>query len=93
KLYAGRTRVNIDYNRFDYVFVYLRLLEEMNRRCFDLPEANVGDPEWENERRIWCNIFAREVYGRFRDYYEQRPQELEYLKSLAPQAFEQETAC
>jgi len=32
KVYAGDTKINIDYNRFDYSLVYIRFLEELQYR-------------------------------------------------------------
>ena len=39
KVWAGTTKINLDYNRFDYTLVYLRLLEELHHRRIRLPGA------------------------------------------------------
>lgn len=52
KLYAGKTKVNIDYNRFDYSLVYIRLLEELQYRRFKLQSVDVDDPQWEKPRKF-----------------------------------------
>lgn len=44
KLYAAKTKVNVDYNRFDYSLVYIRLLEELQYLLFRIQSADVDDP-------------------------------------------------
>ena len=82
KLYAGRTRVNIDYNRFDYSLVYIRLLEELQYRRFKLQNVDVDDPQWQETAQIHRNMFASDVYETHRNFYDAHPDELSRLNSL-----------
>ena len=82
KLYSGKTMVNIDYNRFDYALVYLRLIEELHRRRFDLPDTPVDAPNWEEEAHIWRNVFAQKVYNEHSEFYENNPEALARLEAL-----------
>lgn len=88
KLSDGRTVVNLDYNRFDYILAMERLAEELSRRQFDLPEANVGDTNWQAEAQFWRRYFIAEVYQRFAAYYNRHPDEYARLQRIAP-GFEQ----
>nr|WP_253282012.1 hypothetical protein [Arcanobacterium phocae] len=82
KLYAGRKKINIDYNRFDYSLVYLRLLEELQHRRFDLLSCAIDDPEWDEKAQIWRNGFAEDIYNEHQEFYANNPQALAYLNSL-----------
>lgn len=82
KLYAGGTKVNIDYNRFDYSLVYIRLLEELQYRRFKLQNVEVNDPDWEATAQAHRNLFATDVYKAHRSFYDAHPAELDRLESL-----------
>src|SRR5699024_5429500 len=82
KLYAGKTKVNIDYNRFDYSLVYIRLLEELQYRRFKLQNIDVNDPQWEETAQVHRNMFASDVYENHRGFYEAHPDELARLNTL-----------
>ena len=82
KLYAGKTKVNIDYNRFDYSLVYIRLLEELQYRRFKLQSIDVDDPQWEDTAQIHRNMFASDVYENHRGFYDAHPDELARLNGL-----------
>ncbi|USR79361.1 hypothetical protein [Arcanobacterium pinnipediorum] len=82
KLYAGRKMVNIDYNRFDYSLVYLRLLEELQHRRFELLRCPIDDPECEENAQITRNGFAERIYAEHKEFYANNPQALAYLNSL-----------
>ncbi|MDN5913308.1 MAG: hypothetical protein L0H71_11675, partial [Yaniella sp.] len=82
KLYAGKTKVNIDYNRFDYSLVYIRLLEELQYRRFKLQNIDVDDPQWEDTAQIHRNMFASDVYENHRGFYDAHPDELARLNGL-----------
>ncbi|NWN88770.1 MAG: hypothetical protein HLX51_09565 [Micrococcaceae bacterium] len=82
KLYAGDTKVNVDYNRFDYSLVYIQLLEELQHRRFKIQAVNVDDPEWEDTAQVHRNMFASDVYENHQAFYEAHPQELERLQRL-----------
>ena len=82
KLYAGKTKVNIDYNRFDYSLVYIRLLEELQYRRFKLQNIDVNDPQWEETAQNHRSMFASDVYENHRGFYDAHPDELARLKGL-----------
>jgi hypothetical protein len=82
KLYAGGTKVNIDYNRFDYSLVYIRLLEELQYRRFRLQNVEVTDPEWEATAQAHRNLLATKVYEAHREFYDSQPAEYARLESL-----------
>lgn len=82
KLYAGQTMVNIDYNRFDYVLVSLRLLEELHSRRFKLQDTDIDDPAWENVAQTHRNMFASDAYENHREFYDSHPDELQRLNTL-----------
>ncbi|SDU78535.1 hypothetical protein SAMN04489737_0512 [Arcanobacterium phocae] len=82
KLYAGRKKINIDYNRFDYSLVYLRLLEELQHRRFELLRCPIDDPEWDENAQITRNGFAERIYTEHQEFYANNPQALAYLNSL-----------
>ena len=82
KLYAGNTKVNIDYNRFDYSLVYIRLLEELQYRRFRLQNVGIHEPHWEDTAQIHRNMFAAKVYSDHQDFYDSRPNELQRLHTL-----------
>lgn len=89
KLYAGKTKVNIDYNRFDYSLVYIRLLEELQYRRFKLQNVDVDDPKWEETAQNHRNMFASDLYENHRNFYDPHPDELARLNSLvqAPRSY------
>ena len=82
KVYAGGTKVNIDYNRFDYSLVYIRLLEELRYRRFKLQNVEVHDPDWEATAQAHRNLFATKVYEAHRAFYDSQPTEYARLESL-----------
>ena len=82
KLYAGGTNINIDYNRFDYSLVYIRLLEELQYRRFKLQKVEVNDPDWEATAQAHRNLFATDVYEAHRAFYDSNPAEFARLESL-----------
>ena len=82
KLYAGKTKVNIDYNRFDYSLVYIRLLEELQYRRFKLQNIDVNDPQWEETAQNHRSMFASDVYENHRGFYDAHPDELARLNGL-----------
>lgn len=89
KLYAGKTKVNIDYNRFDYSLVYIRLLEELQYRRFKLQKIDVNDPQWEETAQNHRNMFASDLYENHRRFYDAHPAEVARLNSLvqAPSSY------
>ena len=84
KIRAGKTKINIGYDRFDYALFYLRLLEELHHRHIHLPEANITDPNWDEEAQIWRNILAEEAWVDHRDFYDTHPEQLARLNALIP---------
>lgn len=82
KLYAAGTLVNIDYNRFDYSLVYIRLLEELQYRRFRLQNVAIDDPLWEDAAQAHRNMFAADVYRNHQAFYDARPDQLDRLHSL-----------
>lgn len=89
KLYAGDTMINIDYNRFDYSLVFIRLLEELQYRRFRLQRIDIDDPEWEDTAQAHRNMLAADVYANHRAFYDAHPEELDRLQALAqpPQTY------
>ena len=84
KIRAGKTKINIGYDRFDYALFYLRLLEELHHRHIHLPEANITDPNWDEEAQIWRNGLAEDVWVDHRDFYDTHPEQLARLNALIP---------
>jgi len=84
KIRAGKTKINIGYDRFDYALFYLRLLEELHHRHIHLPETNITDPNWDEEAQIWRNILAEEAWVDHRDFYDTHPEQLARLNALIP---------
>lgn len=82
KLYAGQTRVNIDYHRFDYSLVSFRLLEELQHRRFTLQGVDVDDANWADTAQVHRNMFAADVYDNHRAFYDAHPEERERLNAL-----------
>lgn len=82
KLYTGRRLVNLDYNRFDYSLAYIRMLEELTRRRFDLPEAKTNDPNYEKECHEWKGVFLQKLQAAHGKFYNQHPEELTKLQKL-----------
>ena len=82
KLYVGTTKVNIDYNRFDYSLVFIRLLEELQQRRFQLQDVEIDDPGWEDAAQGFRNLFASEAYRNHAAFYENHPDELARLHAL-----------
>lgn len=89
KLYAGDTMINIDYHRFDYSLVFIRLLEELQYRRFRLQRIDVDDPEWDDTAQAHRNMLAADVYANHRAFYDAHPEELDRLQALAqpPQSY------
>ena len=82
KLYANGTKVNIDYNRFDYSLVYIRLLEELQYRRFKLQKVEINDPDWEVAAQIHRQMLATKVYESHQAFYDANPAEFARLESL-----------
>ena len=74
--------VNIDYNRFDYSLVFIRLLEELQVRRFRLQNVDIDDPQWEDTAQAHRNMFASDVFENHRAFYETHPEELDKLQAL-----------
>ncbi|AOG28154.1 hypothetical protein [Cutibacterium avidum] len=81
-IWAGKTKINIGYDRFDYALFYIRLVEELHHRKFRLPRADITDPNWEKEAQTWRNVFSAEVWLDHRDFYDTHPQHLAHLNAL-----------
>ena len=84
KIWAGKTKINIDYHRYDYALVHLRLAEELHHRRIRLPQADINDPNWDEEAQIWRNILAAYAYREHRDFYNANPEQLARLNALTP---------
>lgn len=84
KIRAGKTKINIDYHRYNYALFYLRLLEELHHRHIQLPKANITDPNWDEQAQIWRNILAADAYREHRDFYNTNPEQLAHLNALTP---------
>lgn len=82
KLYAGGTLVNLDYNRFDYSLAYIRLLEELQYRRFQLRNIDIDDPAWEDEAQGFRKALATQTYRNHRAFYDAHLEELDRLNAL-----------
>ena len=82
KLYADATKINIDYNRFDYSLVCIRLLEELQHRRFKLQDVEVDDPGWDDAAQGFRNLFASQAYRNHQAFYDSHPEELDRLQAL-----------
>lgn len=83
RLYAGRMRVRMFYHYYDYILANIRILEEMQKRRFELPDNVMpGDANWDEEAQIWRNIFAKDAFDDHYKYFLSHPKELAYLNSL-----------
>ncbi|HEY4576941.1 MAG TPA: hypothetical protein VIG67_03715 [Yaniella sp.] len=83
KLYSRGTLVNLDYNRFDYSLAYIRLLEELQYRRFQLRNIDIDDPAWEDEAQGFRNALSTRLYRNHRAFYDANPAELDRLITLA----------
>lgn len=82
KVWAGKTKINIGYDRFDYALFHIRLLEELHHRKLRLPDADITDPNWENHAQTWRNVLAADAWLDHRDFYDTHPQHLAQLNTL-----------
>ena len=82
KLYVGKRLVNIDYNRFDYALVYIRLLEELQYRKFQLEKVMPDDPAWEDKAQRRRNVLGADVYDDHQDFFDSHPDALARLNEL-----------
>ncbi|MFD6814434.1 hypothetical protein [Enteractinococcus coprophilus] len=82
KVYGGDTKINIDYNRFDYTLVYIRLLEELQYRRIKVKNLDIDDPEWEGTAQAFRNSLARHAYQNHQTFYDAHPEELDRLQAL-----------
>lgn len=85
KLYTNKTMINICYQRFDYTLVFIRMLEELSKRRFNLPEAKITDLNWEEICQRRKNYLIQKILREQKDYYDQHPDELAYLQNLVNQ--------
>ena len=94
-IWAGKTKINIGYDRFDYALFYIRLVEELHHRKFRLPRADITDPNWEKEAQTWRNVLSAEVWLDHRDFYDTHPQHLAHLNALIgpPDHYDDEQIC
>ncbi|QQY15965.1 hypothetical protein JMX53_05555 [Cutibacterium avidum] len=81
-IWAGKTKINIGYDRFDYALFYIRLLEELHHRKLRLPDADITDPDWEDHAQQRRNFLAADVWLDHRDFYDTHPQHLAQLNTL-----------
>ncbi|QQY15968.1 hypothetical protein JMX53_05565 [Cutibacterium avidum] len=82
KIWAGKTKINIGYHRYDYALVHLQLVEQIRHHHIRLPDTDITDPNWDKEAQIWRNILAAMVYREHRDFYDTHPQHLAQLNTL-----------
>nr|WP_326833304.1 hypothetical protein [Cutibacterium porci] len=71
------------WTRFGHLF-YLRLLEELHHRHIQLPQADITDPNWDEQAQIWRNGLAEDVWVDHRDFYDTHPEQLARLNALIP---------
>ena len=53
-------------------------------RQIQLPQANITDPNWDQEAQIWRNILAADAYREHHDFYNTNPEQLAHLNTLTP---------
>ena len=83
KLFAGKKKIRLNYVRFDFTLVLIRLLVELDKRRFTLRKVGVDDPDFENEARIFRKIWANWVREDHWNYYVRFPDEMERIRVLA----------
>ena len=82
KLFAGKKKIRLNYVRFDFSLVLIRLLVELDKRRFTLRKVGVDDPDFENEARIFRKIWANWVREDHWNYYVRFPDEMERIRVL-----------
>ncbi|EPD29493.1 MULTISPECIES: hypothetical protein [Actinomycetaceae] len=82
KIYDADKKINLDYNRFDYTLAFIRLLEELQHRRFELDGVSPEDPNWEDVAQLTRNDLAWSAYDNHRKYYDSHPQDLAKLNAL-----------
>src|SRR5690625_7444952 len=82
KVYAGDTKINIDYNRFDYSLVYIRFLEALQYRRIKVKNIEVDDHAWEATAQALRNVFATHAYQNHQAFYDAHLDELNRLQAL-----------
>ena len=83
RLYAGKKRIRLNYVRFDFTLVLIRLLVELDRRRFQIRKVGVDDPGWGEKARVFRKVFADIIVGDHWNYYVRFPDELERIRTLA----------
>lgn len=81
-LWAGKTRMNIEYDRFDYVLAFIRLIEETHNHRFCLQKIEPTDPDWEAEAATWRSTWLDDILADHAAYYQQHPDEYQQLVEL-----------
>ncbi|KWZ75576.1 hypothetical protein HMPREF3198_00043, partial [Winkia neuii] len=73
RLYAGKKRIRLNYVRFDFTLVLIRLLVELDRRRFQIRKVGVDDPGWGEKARVFRKVFADIIVGDHWNYYVRFP--------------------
>ena len=82
-LYAGKKRIRLNYVRFDFTLVLIRLLVELDKRAFMLQGKGEDAPdyeEWAQKHRV---RWAQDIVADHWNYYVRFPDELERIRTLA----------
>ena len=83
RLYAGKKRIRLNYVRFDFTLVLIRLLVELDKRAFMLQGKGEDAPdyeEWAQKHRV---RWAQDIVADHWNYYVRFPDELERIRTLA----------
>ncbi|MDK8100745.1 hypothetical protein [Winkia neuii] len=82
-LYAGKKRIRLNYVRFDFTLVLIRLLVELDKRAFMLQGKGEDAPDYEEWAQAHRLRFAHDARENHWNYYVRFPDELERIRTLA----------
>ena len=83
RLYAGKKRIRLNYVRFDFTLVLIRLLVELDKRAFMLQGKGEDAPDYEEWAQAHRLRFAHDARENHWNYYVRFPDELERIRTLA----------
>lgn len=82
RCYAGKRKINLECNRYDYTFAYIRILEELQHRRIAVHGIGLNDPRWKETVQVYRQALGEIVYATYRDYYEANLAEFARLDAL-----------
>ncbi|OKL46836.1 hypothetical protein BSR28_05200 [Boudabousia liubingyangii] len=66
----------------DYGLALIRIIEELNKRRFQLGEVTAYDPGWEQEAQKWRQFLGDVLLSGHQRFYEQNPEADQYLNRI-----------